>query len=99
MFRCEAPQAGRFRQFSQFGAEVLGSHDPRVDAEIIVLAVNFYRRLGIKDLDVNLNSIGCPKCRPVYRNRLISHLKPRIQSLCPNCQRRLEQNPLAVVGL
>lgn len=97
MFRCEAPQAGRFRQFSQYGAEVLGSLDPRVDAEIIVLAVNFYRRLGIKDLDVNLNSIGCPKCRPVYRNLLISHLKPRVSSLCPNCQRRLERNPLRLL--
>ncbi|MCL6590022.1 MAG: histidine--tRNA ligase [Firmicutes bacterium] len=97
MFRCEAPQAGRFRQFSQYGAEVLGSLDPRVDAEIIILAVNFYRRLGIKDLDVNINSIGCPNCRPVYRSRLIGHLKPRAQSLCPNCRRRLERNPLRLL--
>ncbi len=97
MFRCEAPQAGRFRQFVQFGAEVLGSEDPRVDAEIISLAVNFYKRLGITDLDINLNSIGCPECRPLYRERLIEHLRPRAEKLCPNCQRRLERNPLRLL--
>lgn len=97
MFRCEAPQAGRFRQFVQFGAETLGSSDPRVDAEIIALAVNFYRRLGIDDLDVNLNSIGCPSCRPAYRERLLEHLRPKADQLCPNCQRRLERNPLRVL--
>jgi histidyl-tRNA synthetase len=97
MFRCEAPQAGRFRQFVQFGAEVLGSEDPRVDAEIITMAVNFYKRLGIHDLDINLNSIGCPECRPLYRARLIEHLKPRAEKLCPNCQRRLERNPLRLL--
>jgi histidyl-tRNA synthetase len=97
MFRCEAPQAGRFRQFTQFGAEVLGSNDPRVDAEIIALAVQFYRRLGINNLDVNLNSIGCPSCRPVYRARLIEHLRPKVNEMCPNCQRRLEKNPLRLL--
>lgn len=97
MFRCEAPQAGRFRQFVQFGAETLGSNDPRVDAEIIALAVNFYRRLGIDDLDINLNSIGCPQCRPAYRQRLLEHLKPRAAQMCPNCQRRLERNPLRLL--
>ncbi len=97
MFRCEAPQAGRFRQFVQFGAEVLGSEDPRVDAEIITIAVNFYQRLGIQDLDVNLNSIGCPECRPLYRTRLIEHLRPKADKLCPNCQRRLERNPLRLL--
>lgn len=97
MFRCEAPQAGRYRQFVQFGAETLGSSDPRVDAEIIALAVNFYRRLGITDLDVNLNSIGCPHCRPAYRQRLLEHLRPKYESLCPNCQRRFEKNPLRLL--
>lgn len=97
MFRCEAPQAGRFRQFVQFGAEVLGSEDPRVDAEIITMAVNFYKRLGITDLDINLNSIGCPECRPLYRQKLIEHLRPRADKLCPNCQRRLERNPLRLL--
>jgi len=97
MFRCEAPQAGRYRQFVQFGAEALGSNDPRVDAEIIALVVNFYRRLGIDDLDVNLNSIGCPECRPAYRERLIEHLKPKASQMCPNCQRRLERNPLRLL--
>jgi histidyl-tRNA synthetase len=97
MFRCEAPQAGRFRQFVQFGAEVLGSDDPRVDAEIIALAVNFYRRLGINDLDINLNSIGCPECRPLYRNKLIEHLRPKAANLCSDCQRRLEKNPLRLL--
>jgi histidyl-tRNA synthetase len=97
MFRCEAPQAGRFRQFVQFGAEALGSKDPRVDAEIICLAVNIYRRLGIRDLDVNLNSIGCPDCRPVYREKLIEALRSQAAELCPNCQRRLERNPLRLL--
>jgi histidyl-tRNA synthetase len=97
MFRCEAPQAGRFRQFVQFGAEVIGSDDPRVDAEIITLAVNFYQRLGITDLDINLNSIGCPECRPLYRAKLIEHLRPQADQLCPNCQRRLEKNPLRLL--
>lgn len=97
MFRCETPQAGRFRQFVQFGAETLGSSDPRVDAEIIALAVNFYRRLGIHDLDVNLNSIGCPSCRPAYREKLLAHLQPKAEQLCSNCQRRLVRNPLRVL--
>jgi histidyl-tRNA synthetase len=97
MFRCEAPQAGRFRQFVQFGAEVLGSDDPRVDAEIITMAVNFYKRLGITDLDINLNSIGCTECRPLYRAKLIEHLQPKADKLCPNCQRRLERNPLRLL--
>lgn len=97
MFRCEAPQAGRFRQFSQFGAEALGSNDPRVDAEIITLAVKFYQRLGINDLDLNVNSIGCPGCRPQYRVKLIEHLRPKSPELCPNCQRRLEKNPLRLL--
>ena len=97
MFRCEAPQAGRFRQFTQFGAEALGSIDPRVDAEIIILAVNFYRRLGITDLEVNLNSIGCNECRPRYRQKLIEHLQPQAAKLCPNCQRRLNKNPLRLL--
>jgi histidyl-tRNA synthetase len=97
MFRCEAPQAGRFRQFTQFGCEALGSADPRIDAEIICLAVNFYRRLGITDLDVNLNTIGCPECRSVYREKLIAHLRAKVDRLCPNCQRRLERNPLRLL--
>lgn len=97
MFRCEAPQAGRYRQFSQYGAEVLGSMDPRVDAEIIALAIHFYQRLGISDLAVHLNSIGCPNCRPAYRDRLIGHLRPKVNGLCPNCQRRLERNPLRLL--
>jgi len=97
MFRCEAPQAGRFRQFVQFGVEALGTEDPRIDAEIITMAVNFYKRLGINDLDINLNSIGCPDCRPIYRQRLIEHLRPRAEKLCSDCQRRLERNPLRLL--
>lgn len=97
MFRCEAPQAGRYRQFVQFGAESIGSEDPRVDAEIIALAVNFYQRLGVRGLDVNLNSVGCKECRPRYREALIEYLKPKYDNLCPNCQRRLERNPLRLL--
>jgi histidyl-tRNA synthetase len=97
MFRCEAPQAGRFRQFIQFGAEAIGSGEPQVDAEIIALAYNFYQRLGIRDLEIHLNSIGCPECRPAYRELLITHLQPRAEKLCPNCRRRLERNPLRLL--
>lgn len=96
MFRYERPQAGRFRQFHQFGVEVLGATSASADAEIIALAMEFYRRIGLKDLKVSLNSVGCPKCRPIHRKALQEYLQPRFDELCPTCQGRFEKNPLRI---
>ncbi|MBI5816444.1 MAG: histidine--tRNA ligase [Nitrospinae bacterium] len=94
MFRAERPQAGRFRQFHQVGAEVFGSADPAVDAELIVMLMDFFSELNVTDLKVNLNSLGCSECRPSYRNALYTYLKERSSGLCENCQGRIERNPL-----
>jgi len=94
MFRAERPQAGRFRQFHQIGAEVFGSADPMVDAEMIVMLLDFFSELNVKGLKVHLNSLGCSECRPKYREALYSFLKERSGHLCDNCQGRIERNPL-----
>lgn len=97
MFRYERPQAGRLRQHYQIGAEALGSADPALDAEVIMLPIHIFRRLGLERFEVHLNSIGCPKCRPVYRERLLEYLRPKADQLCESCQRRLERSPLRVL--
>lgn len=97
MFRYDRPQAGRYRQFHQFGIESLGAADPMIDAEIIALVIDLYQRLGLTDLAVHLNSVGCPKCRAVYREKLIQHLRDKKEYLCEDCQSRLERNPLRVL--
>lgn len=97
MFRYDRPQAGRFRQFHQFGAEVLGSNNPAVDAEIIAMAMDFYKRLGLKDLELHINSVGCRVCRPVLRERLQEYFRPKVSLLCKNCHERLENNPLRIL--
>lgn len=97
MFRYEKPQAGRFRQFHQFGVEVFGSTSPAVDAEVITLAMDFYERLGLKGLEVHLNSVGCPKCRPVHKAKLQEFLRPNLDKFCSNCQGRFERNPLRML--
>lgn len=94
MFRAERPQAGRFRQFHQIGAEVFGSMDPAVDSEIIIMLMDIFGDLQISDLNIRLNSLGCPDCRPGYRDALLSFLKGRAGSLCENCQARIDRNPL-----
>ncbi|GAW92693.1 histidine--tRNA ligase [Calderihabitans maritimus] len=96
MFRYGRPQAGRFRQFHQFGIEVFGSRDPAVDAEVIGLAMDFYERLGLRDLELNINSVGCPQCRPRHRLELQGYLKPHAEKLCPTCRNRFERNPLRI---
>lgn len=96
MFRYGRPQAGRFRQFHQFGVEAFGTHDPAMDAEVICLAMDFYGRLGLKHLTLQLNSVGCPKCRAEHRQVLHRFLEPRRQELCPTCQGRLDRNPLRI---
>lgn len=97
MFRYERPQAGRYRQFHQLGAEVLGTQDPAVDAETILIPFDLYQSLGLEGLELRLNSIGCPVCRPRYREALIEYLRPRAGSLCKSHQQSWEQNPLRVL--
>lgn len=97
MFRYDRPQAGRFRQFHQFGVEVFGSHDPAVDAEVMAMAMDFYERLGLKNLELHINSVGCPRCRPVLRRKLQDFFQARLDQLCKNCRERLEKNPLRIL--
>lgn len=78
MFRYDRPQAGRYRQFHQFGIEAIGLSNPAVDAEIITLAVQFLQKLGLTELNLQLNSVGCPKCRPVYREKLQEFLQEKV---------------------
>jgi histidyl-tRNA synthetase len=97
MFRAERPQAGRQRQFHQIGAEVFGSEEPTVDAELILMLLDFFDALKVKGLQVRLNSLGCPECRPGYREKLLAFLKDRIDKLCDDCKRRVDKNPLRVL--
>ena len=86
MYRYERPQAGRFREFYQFGVEVFGSSDPITDAEVISIPVNFYRLLGLKGIKVGINSLGDEESRNNYRNALLKHFKPYLNDLCEDCQ-------------
>ncbi len=97
MFRYERPQAGRYRQFHQFGAEVIGACVPEVDAEVIDLAMHLYYSLGLDELELQINSIGCPLCRGKYREVLRAALAGHRESLCSNCARRYERNPLRML--
>lgn len=97
MFRYERPQAGRFRQFVQFGVEALGSNDPAIDAEVISLAMALYRELGLKKLKLVINSLGDAESRKAHRDALIGHFQPRIGEFCGDCQKRLEKNPLRIL--
>lgn len=97
MFRYERPQAGRQRQFHQVGVEMFGIKEPTADAEVILLAVNYLKTLGLNDLDVEINSLGCPECRENFKNNLKEALKSDIQNMCPDCQTRYEKNPLRLL--
>ena len=97
MFRHERPQKGRFRQFHQIGVEVLGESEPATDAEVIAMAHRFLETLGIRHYDLELNSIGCPVCRPRYLERLVTYFSGVKEQLCRDCQRRLERNPLRIL--
>ena len=97
MFRYERPQAGRFRQFHQFGVEVFGSNDPALDAEVIVLGVNYLKELGLENLDIYINSIGCPDCRKEYFKDLQEYFNQYRQELCEDCQSRIDRNPMRVL--
>ncbi|HCL79011.1 MAG TPA: histidine--tRNA ligase, partial [Synergistaceae bacterium] len=97
MFRYERPQKGRYRQFWQVDFESLGSANPLVDVEIIALSVEIFRRLGLHQLEVVLNSVGCPVCRPGYRERLHRFFESRLDDLCDTCKGRLDRNPLRIL--
>jgi histidyl-tRNA synthetase len=97
MFRYERPQAGRFRQFVQFGIEALGSNDPAIDAEVISLAMNLYKEMGLKKLKLIVNSLGDKESRNAHREALVNHFEPRIGEFCHDCQNRLEKNPLRIL--
>ncbi len=97
MFRYERPQAGRQRQFHQVGVEMFGIKQPTADAEVILLAVNYLKSLGLNDLEVEINSLGCPVCRDEYKRKIKEVLKPEFENLCEDCQNRYEKNPLRLL--
>ena len=97
MFRYERPQAGRQRQFHQVGVEMFGIKEPTADAEVILLAVDYLKSLGLNDLEVEINSLGCPKCREEYKRKIKEVLKPEFDNLCEDCQNRYEKNPLRLL--
>lgn len=97
MFRYERPQAGRQREFNQVGVEVLGESSPVLDAEVIAMGYHFLEKLGITDLEVNINSVGGQESRKKYRQALLDYLMPVREELCDDCKRRLETNPLRVL--
>lgn len=97
MFRYERPQAGRQRQFHQVGVEMFGVKQPAADAEVILLAVNYLKALGLNDLEVEINSLGCPECREAYKAKIKEVLKPEFDNLCEDCRNRYEKNPLRLL--
>jgi histidyl-tRNA synthetase len=97
MFRRERPQKGRYRQFSQIGAEVIGSESPLVDAELIEMVIELLTRCGVEEPHLILNSVGCPKCRPAFIAKLRERLQEVKGSMCDDCQRRVDTNPLRVL--
>lgn len=97
IFRYEAPQSGRLREHHQFGLECFGSSDATADAELILLAYRLLSSLGVGNLSVNINSIGCPECRPKYHKMLKEYLADRLDDLCPTCRERFDRNPLRVL--
>ena len=97
MFRYERPQAGRQRQFHQIGVEMFGISEPTADAEAILLATEYLKSLGLNDLTVEINSLGCPECREEYKKRIKEVLKPEFDNLCEDCKSRYEKNPLRLL--
>lgn len=97
MFRYERPQAGRQRQFHQIGVEALGSAEPKLDAEVITLAIDLFDALGVEGLEVQLNSLGCGECRPRYRETLVRFFEDKKADYCETCLVRMDANPLRVL--
>ncbi|WP_438347078.1 histidine--tRNA ligase [Paenibacillus sp. FA6] len=97
MFRYERPQAGRYRQFHQFGVEAFGATDPAIDAEVISLGYQFCKELGLQGVKVEINSVGTAETRTAYREILLAYLNPMKDSLCKDCQSRIDRNPMRVL--
>ncbi|MCM2999883.1 histidine--tRNA ligase [Paenibacillus cellulositrophicus] len=97
MFRYERPQAGRYRQFHQFGIEAFGALDPAIDAEVVSLGYQFCKDLGLQGVTVEINSVGNPASRAAYREKLLAFLTPMKDTLCKDCQSRMERNPMRVL--
>lgn len=97
MFRYERPQAGRYRQFHQFGVEAFGSVDPAIDVEVIALGLQFFKEMGLKDVSVEINSVGTSETRAAYNEALLGFLRPMKDTLCKDCQHRMERNPMRVL--
>jgi len=97
MFRHERPQAGRFRQFYQIGAEAIGSDSPAIDAELLSLLDHLFEELGLQNIELQLNTIGCRACRPEFRDRFTIYMKSKAGRLCPECLIRLQRNPLRIL--
>lgn len=96
-FRYEKPQAGRLREFHQFGIENFGTHSMMADAEIIALGHDFLTRMGITDIELHISSVGCRKCRPVHREKLQNFLRPKYDCLCETCKSRFDKNPMRIL--
>lgn len=96
MFRRERPQKGRYRQFHQLDVEILGYEDARIDAELILMLIHFLRSVGLKSPQLELNSLGCPSCRPSFRESILEFLQGKEGGLCDDCRRRMSTNPLRV---
>ncbi|MBI9088638.1 MAG: histidine--tRNA ligase [Desulfobacterium sp.] len=94
MFRRERPQKGRYRQFYQINAEVFGISSPFIDAQLILMLNELFKRLGLTDLTAHINSLGCPECRPTFHQALLDFLTKKKDRLCSNCTRRMDKNPL-----
>ena len=97
MFRYDKPQAGRYRQFNQFGIEVFGADHATIDAEVITLAVEIFKRLGLTGLSVKINTVGCADCRPKHMEELKTYFRQHEDNLCETCRDRLERNPLRIL--
>lgn len=96
-FRYERPQAGRLREFHQFGIEAFGAASSLVDAEVIGVAIDFFADLGITNLELRINSVGCPTCRKIYREKLQEYLRDRLDDLCETCKNRFDRNPMRIL--
>ncbi|MCR5177025.1 MAG: histidine--tRNA ligase [Anaerovibrio sp.] len=97
MFRYDRPQAGRMREFHQFGVEAIGESNPAVDAEIILLAMKLLQGLGLNDLELYINSVGCPNCRAKYRTMLQDFFRDKLDDLCEDCRSRFERAPMRIL--
>ncbi|MEX1376420.1 MAG: histidine--tRNA ligase [Eubacteriales bacterium] len=97
VFRYEQPQSGRYREHHQFGVEMFGSDEPTIDAEVISVAMDVFKKLGVGNLELNINSIGCSECRPKYNAALLEYIGSSIDKMCTSCQERYEKNPLRIL--